>query len=116
MALMMNYFFDFHFYCTAVVARQADGSIIGGRIFDFDDIYDKMRRITYHAVFTRNGTYSHDGVFVAGLSAMGGGQKRGAFNIEMNERMPNATDQNGNFTATALLVFKGNMQAGWLVR
>lgn len=116
MALMMNYFFDFHFYCTAVVARQADGSIIGGRIFDFDDIYDKMRRITYHGVFTRNGTYSHDGVFVAGLSAMGGGQKHGAFNIEMNERMPNGTDQNGNFTATALLVFKGNMQAGWLVR
>lgn len=107
MALMINYFFDFHYYCTAVVARQADGSIIGGRIFDFDDYHEKMRRLTYRAVFTRNGTYSHDGVLYAGVSAMGGGMKRGAFNLEMNERMPNATDQNSNFTATAILVFKG---------
>ena len=34
----------------------------------------------------------------------------------MNERMPNATDQNGNFTNTALFAFKGNIPAGWLVR
>jgi hypothetical protein len=113
---MANYMFEFHFYCSSFIVRQPNGTLMTGRVFDFDDFFDKMRDITYLAKFTNNGTYLFESVMFAGIVANGGGQKRGIFNIEMNERMPNATDQNGNWTNTAISAFKGNIPVGWLVR
>ena len=105
---MANYMFEFHFYCSSFIVRQSNGTLITGRVFDFDDFFDKMRDITYLAKFTNNGTYLFESVMFAGIVANGGGQKRGIFNIEMNERMPNATDQNGNWTNTAISAFSAS--------
>lgn len=46
--VLVNTLYELEAYCTSVVSRKADHSIIHGRVMDFD-FSDDMRKGTYNA-------------------------------------------------------------------
>jgi len=85
-ALVLNYLYEFEAFCTSVVARQADGTVLHGRNLDFA-YPDEMRDITYVANFYQNGVHLFDTVMFAGDIGVYTGFKANAFSLSENYRV-----------------------------
>ena len=78
-----NVMYEMGSFCTSIVASQADGTIIHGRIMDFDWT-NFLRNIAYKAKFVRGDKHVYDGVLFAGTLGVLTGMKPGAFSISIN--------------------------------
>ena len=83
LAVMMNYVFEFESYCTSIVAKLQNGTIIHERNLDFD-FPEAMRNITYLAKFYRGDRYLFDATMFGGIIGVYTGYKEGAFTISLN--------------------------------
>ena len=54
MGIMINYVYEFLTFCTSVIVRLPDGTIVHGRNLDFNFAKD-MQSITYEAHYIKNG-------------------------------------------------------------
>lgn len=80
-AVLLNQVYELGAWCTSIVAKQADGTIIHSRNLDYNHAADEMRNITYRAKFIQNGKYSFDAVMFAGTLGVYTGMKDGGFSI-----------------------------------
>jgi len=59
--IMANYAYDISAFCTSIIARKSDGSIIHARNMDY--LFPKdMQPITYHVKWYRNDQYLYESV------------------------------------------------------
>jgi len=85
--MAINYIYEYDAFCTSIVARLTDGTIIHGRDLDFD-LTDQIRKVTYHAEFYDGEHYKYSANMFAGHVGVFTGVKHGAFSISENERTP----------------------------
>lgn len=111
--VLVNTLYELEAYCTSIVARKVDGSIIQGRVMDFD-FSDDMRKGTYNARFVKNGKRVFDAVMFAGTVGVYTGVRYGAFGITLNER----TQRQDTAAAVKSIwsAFTGVTEVSWLVR
>jgi len=89
-ALFLNYIYELQAYCTSIVARQADGTIIHGRNLDFDEA-DAMRDITFIAQYVKDGEVLFNAVQFAGTIGIYTGVREGGFSVSENNRYSDIT-------------------------
>lgn len=109
---LMNHIYEFTVYCTSIVARTADGSIIHGRNLDYG--YPELfKYITYHGVFTKGGEVLYRGTMFAGCVGIYTGERPGAFAISQDTRHP--LEPMGQIK-NLLRIFTGGTQQSLLIR
>lgn len=85
--MAINYVYEYGAFCTSIVARQADGTIIHGRNLDFA-LTKYIRNLTYHAEFYDGEHFKYSANMFAGHMGVFTGFKSGGFSISENERIP----------------------------
>ena len=83
--VLVNSLYELESWCTSIIARQADGTIIHSRNLDFDNA-DSMRKITYNAKFVHGTKPAFEAVMFGGVAGVYTGVKPGAFSISENQR------------------------------
>jgi hypothetical protein len=83
---MMNSFYDVGAWCTSIIVKQADGTIIHSRDLDYGNAEDQMAKMTYRAKFHRSGKYVFDAVMFSGTVEVFTGMRAGGFSISQNTR------------------------------
>ena len=68
-ALMINFIYEYESFCTSLIVKMPNGTIIHLRNLDFD-FPDEMRKVTYIAKFYKGDVYVYEGVMFGGLVAM----------------------------------------------
>ena len=64
--LMVNYIFEFVTYCTSILAKQVDGTLIHLRMLDFGPP-SYLKSLTYLASFRKNGVELYKALMFAGI-------------------------------------------------
>ena len=80
-----NYLYDMIAYCTSIVARREDGTVIHGRNMDFF-FEEYLRKLTYTARFVKNGELLYYSTHFASQTGVYTGFKPHAFSISINFR------------------------------
>jgi penicillin V acylase-like amidase (Ntn superfamily) len=75
--------YELESFCTSIVAKKTDGTIIHGRVLDFD-FPDQMRPITFQANYVKNGQPIFESMMFAGTVGIYTGFKEGKFSISEN--------------------------------
>ena len=83
LAVMMNYVYEFDSFCTSLIARLNNGTIVHMRNMDFYFSND-TRNITYLGQYYKNGLHLYDAVMFAGIISPYTGYKSGKFSITLN--------------------------------
>jgi len=112
--LLLNYFYDFTAFCTSIVARTPEGSIIHGRNQDYA-FPDTMRRITFVAQFEKGGQPLFEAIMFGGSIGIYTGIKHGAFSVSFNARNTDHITID-NWISNAMLIFEGGIDLSWHVR
>jgi len=81
----MNYLYELDAYCTSLVARLSNGTIILARNLDFY-FPNETRKIMYIAHFYRGDLFIFESPMFAGMTAVFTGHKPHAFALSINER------------------------------
>jgi hypothetical protein len=112
-AVLVNGLYELEAWCTSIIAKQADGTIIHSRNLDFDNA-SVMRDITYKARFERGGEYVFDAVMFGGVMGVYTGMRAGAFSISENERQFD-TDYKG-LAENVAMMYSGYTEISWAIR
>jgi hypothetical protein len=91
--LLVNSIVDFSSFCTSIVARMSNGTIVHARNLDFD-FPSIMSKLVYKAIYVKNNTVIAEAPGIAGYLGAYTGLKKGAFTITYNVRFLDRT----NFT------------------
>ncbi|CDW76110.1 UNKNOWN [Stylonychia lemnae] len=113
LAVMMNYVYEFDSYCTSVIAKLNNGTIVHMRNLDFYFSND-TRNITYIGQYYKNGQHLYDAVMFAGIISPFTGYKDGKFAISLNQRDPSQNYL--RLIQNVGMIFTGYKQSGWTIR
>ena len=80
-AIVLNMVYELGAWCTSVILKLADGTIVHSRNLDYNHAAEDMRQITYRAVFVEDGQYKFDAVMFGGTIGTYTGMKAGSFSI-----------------------------------
>ena len=114
-ALMVNYVYEFESFCTSIITRLNNGTILHMRNLDFD-FPDQMRQVTYVAQYYKGGQYLYEGVMFGGLVAMQTGFRKGAFSVSLNQRTPSNAMSIIDILENVGMIFLSYNQPSWLIR
>ena len=84
--LLVNSIVDFSSFCTSIVARMQNGTIIHARNLDFD-FPDMMQTLVYKAYIMKNGKIIGEAPSIAGYIGFYTGLKYDTFTVSYNVRM-----------------------------
>ena len=110
-AVLINQLYELGTWCTSIVAKQADGTIIHSRNLDYNHGMDQMRSITYRARYVYNGTYVFDAVMFAGTLGVYTGMKANAFSVSQNTRFDGSNPL--NLVSTVGMMYGGLTENSW---
>jgi hypothetical protein len=112
-AIYMNSCYEIVAWCSSIVSKQEDGTIIHTRNLDygFEDI---MRNISYIGTFVKDGKVLFKTVMFGGLPGVFTGMRPGAFSMSIDTRRFNRNPL-GIFE-NMFMLFAGYEQAGTLFR
>lgn len=82
-----NYAYEYVAFCTSIIAKEKDGSIMHMRILDFISP-DLQKNQTFIGEFYRGGKLLYSAVMTGGTPTFPTGFKQGAFSISLNQRNP----------------------------
>lgn len=77
---MINSLYELGAWCTSVIAKQTDGTIIHSRNLDYNDA-PFMRNLTFRAKFVAGDEFLFSAVMFAGNLGVYTGMKPGGFSI-----------------------------------
>jgi N-acylethanolamine-hydrolysing acid amidase len=109
----LNYVYEFTSFCTSIIVKLDNGTIVHERNLDFDFAAD-MKEITYIAKFYKNDKYIYESIMFAGTSLSYTGIREGAFSISENQRNPEETTE--ALLLNFALIFTGLPSISWLIR
>lgn len=84
-ALLVNSIVDFFSYCTSIIARMENGTIIHARNLDFD-YPETMKKLVYIAEYYKDGIKVAEAPSIAGYIGAYTGIKPNKFSISYNVR------------------------------
>jgi len=85
--IFVNMIYDIESFCSAIIAKQTDGTIIHGRMMDFEAT-GMMKGLVYRGEYYRNGEPLFHSVMFGLTTGVYTGSKPGAFNVSLNQRYP----------------------------
>lgn len=113
--MVANYVYEFDAFCTSIITRQADGTILHGRNLDFD--YTKfIHNLTYHADFVEGEKHRYSANMFAGHMGVFTGFKAGGFSISENERYPSEQESLWRLVENMILIYLGFDEISWTIR
>jgi N-acylethanolamine-hydrolysing acid amidase len=115
LALLANYVYEFESFCTSIITRLQNGTILHMRNLDFD-FPDRMRDVTYIAKFYDGDTYLYEGVMFGGLVAMQTGSRPGHYSVTLNQRTPSDGSSVVDILENISLLLMSYNQACWSIR
>ena len=80
-AVILNSIYEFEAWCTSIIVKQTDGTIIHSRNLDFNVQEDIMRSMTYNAKYMKDGKYLFDAVMFGATIGTYTGMKANGFSI-----------------------------------
>jgi len=110
---LVNSLYEVESFCTSIVAKQQDGTIIHGRVMDFT-FADDMRRTTYNAEFVNGEDFLFNAVMFGGTTGIYTGMRPNAFSLSLNQRFPNT--KNWKLLENMVMLFGGYQEISWLNR
>lgn len=113
--MAMNFIYEYGAFCTSIVARKEDGTIIHGRNLDFP-LTSYIRKLTYHAEFYDGEHYKYSTNMFAGHMGVFTGYKNNGFSISENERTPSEQKNIWLFAENMILIFLGFDEISWAIR
>jgi ABC-type microcin C transport system permease subunit YejE len=85
--ILANYAYEYVAFCTSIIAKEKNGTIMHMRILDF--IAPELQKPqTYIGEFYRDGKMIFSAVLTGGTPTFPTGYKQGAFSITLNQRNP----------------------------
>ena len=81
--LLINSLYELESWCTSIIVRMENGTIIHSRNLDFD-MPETMKYVTYNARFVHGNKTSFDAVMFAGVVGVYTGMKEGAYSVSEN--------------------------------
>ena len=102
---MCNYAYEFIAYCTSIIAKTLDGTIMHMRLFDFL-APEISRNMSYVGEFYKGGQYLYDAVLLGGSPLIPTAFKKSAFSVTLNQRN-SATRSNLEFFTNMGMVSYG---------
>lgn len=102
--MMMNFLYELDAYCTSVIIRNANGTLMMLRNLDFY-FPNETRRTLYIAKFYRGNKYLFESPMFAGLVGVFTGFRPDGFALAINERNPKKTDS--GFVSNMGMMFSG---------
>jgi len=112
-ALTLNYLYEMQAFCTSIVSRMPDGTIIHGRNLDFD-FSDEMRNISFIAQFYRGDEHLFESMMFAGDIGVYTGVRYNAFSISENDRHLEGTID--SLMTNIKMIFAGQLPISWMIR
>lgn len=111
--ILANSLYELESYCTGVIARQFDGTIIHGRVMDFD-FTDTLRKSVYTAEFYHGDQFLFHAEMFGGINGVYTGMRPNGFSITLNQRFPNKSPL--GLVENLYLLFSGKPASSWLIR
>lgn len=90
--IMINSLYEIETWCTSIISKMANGTILHSRNFDWGENADNLKKITYHAKFVKGTEHLFDAVMFGGNTNIYTGSKPKAFSISVNQRLPTTID------------------------
>jgi len=119
--VFVNTIYELDSFCTSIVATQADGQIIHGRMMDFG-YANHLRNIGYKAKFVRGDEEVHESTMFAGTVGVFTGMKPNAFSVSINQRTASSMKNYPEESRTERIAYNimgilaGFEEASWLTR
>lgn len=111
--VLVNALYELESYCTSIIAKMANGTIIHHRNMDFDNT-SNLRKITFNAKFQRGGEPIFDCVLFAGTLGTYTGVKPGKFAVSINQKSEGISQV--NMFENLIMTFFGYDELSWLIR
>lgn len=92
--VLINLVYELRTYCTSLLVRTVNDTIIHGRNLDFDLNTDVLRRLTFHGKFFRqsNTNFSYESIHFAGSIGLLTSLRENLFSLSINQRELNDRD------------------------
>ena len=92
--VLINLVYELRTFCTSVLLRTANGTILHGRNLDFDLNPALLRRLTFHGRFFRSSkaSFHYESIHFAGSIGLLTASRPGAFSLSINQRDLNEKD------------------------
>jgi hypothetical protein len=86
--VLVNLVYELRTYCTSLLVRTSNGTILHGRNLDFDLNTDLLRRLTFHGKFFRTSkpTFTYESIHFAGSIGLLTSSRPGYFSLSINQR------------------------------
>ncbi|CAF1162176.1 unnamed protein product [Rotaria sordida] len=86
--VLINLVYELRTFCTSLLVRTLNGTIIHGRNLDFDINAALLRRLTFHGTFfrTSNLTFQYESIHFAGSIGLLTSLRQGYFSFSINQR------------------------------
>ena len=92
--VLINLVYELRTFCTSLLVRTSNGTIIHGRNLDFDLNTDLLRRLTFQGNFYRQSdpTFTYESIHFAGSIGLLTSSRSGYFSLSINQRVVNDKD------------------------
>lgn len=92
--VLINLVYELRTYCTSLLVRTINGTILHGRNLDYDLNTDLLRRLTFHGKFVRssNPSFEYESIHFAGSIGLLTSSRKGYYSLSINERDKNSKD------------------------
>jgi acid ceramidase len=92
--VLINLVYELRTYCTSLLVRRVNGTILHGRNLDFDLETDLLRRLTFHGKFFRTSKpeFQYESIHFAGSIGLLTGLRQEYFSLSINQRITSEKD------------------------
>lgn len=89
--ILFNLVYEFRTYCTSLLVRTINNTILHGHNLDFDLNTALLRRLTFHGKFFRTSepTFEYESIHLAGMIGLLTSSRQGYFSFSINQRETN---------------------------
>jgi hypothetical protein len=89
--VLINLVYELRTYCTSLLVRTLNGTILHGRNLDFNLNTDLLRRLTFHGKFFRQSkpTFEYQSIHFAGSIGLLTSSRQNYFSLSINQRITN---------------------------
>ena len=86
--VLINLVYELRTYCTSVLVRTPNNTILHGRNLDFDLNTELLRQLTFHGTFVRTSkpAFRYESIHFAGSIGLLTGVRPGFFSLSINQR------------------------------
>lgn len=113
--LAINFIYEMIAYCSSLIGRDEDGTVMLFRTLDFD-APEFLKKTSYVGEFYKGGKKIYSSVLFGGAHIFTTALKEGKFAISQNQRTPSSPRDPFSFLANIGYISNGTPQIGHVIR